>query len=217
MTDTLAVAADAIAEHLGAFSPTTLGDLGEASLLDRIDTKFLVPIVRVPMLLDACRESYRALHIAGRRVFTYHTWYYDTLDLRSYRTHVTGRFPRHKVRIRTYADEDTHVLEYKRKSGRGRTEKTRQSVVDDTEGHLALLDTPPFRYAGAPRAALRRSLHVAYRRLTLVHTAVAERITIDLDYRATPGTAAAFTLPEWAFVAPPLARPFARCACGHSA
>ena len=47
-------------------------------LMNRIDTKYAVPMSVLPAILEAAREDYYAQEIDGQRIATYDTMYYDT-------------------------------------------------------------------------------------------------------------------------------------------
>lgn len=169
-----------VATALSQLDPVGLSDQGSLALLDRMETKFLIPIGAVPALLDACRADYRALTIDGRRQFRYHTRYFDTPELSLYRAHEGGHFPRYKVRVRNYLDTDTSFLELKRKANTGRVTKTRVPLVALELRVLDLLSHEVFRDAPeVVRGALHETIRVDYTRVSLVHRSGMERVTID--------------------------------------
>jgi VTC domain len=175
---------------LDALDGTTLEALGDATLLRRVDTKYIVPAATVPALIAACHASYRALVVNGQRTFAYHTRYFDTPDLSCFREHVTGRLPRRKVRIRSYDRAGHHVLELKRKTNGGQTEKIRQAVDSNDASALAALLMAPFVTAHAPTpSAVRATLDVTFTRATLINTCAAERVTIDVGLTYDVGRA----------------------------
>lgn len=192
--------APASAGRLLDLAAVGLDDLGEASLLDRVDTKFAVPVAHVDALLEACLPTHAALEVDERREFHYHTQYFDTADLAFYRAHVHGHLPRHKVRVRRYLDAGTAMLEVKGKTNRRRTEKIRVPVDPTTPDPLALLARAPLP-AGVlpPREDLSPRADISFRRATLVRAGIGERVTIDVNYI---GTAAGHTiaLPHLAIV-----------------
>jgi len=171
--------AEAIAALTGAFASHSLEEVQGLALMDRLDTKFLLPLEHLPELLMAMQEDYSLLMIAGRRALRYETVYLDTQDFAFYRQHLTGRTRRMKVRLRTYVDTGSRFVEVKRKNARGLTEKTR----------LAL---PPSAAAAVDMAALLRELGVAeaqhlgqqlridYWRLSLQSARHAERASISV-------------------------------------
>lgn len=173
-------AVDVYGHALSRLDATTLGQLGDAALLNRVDTKYVVPVGLVPDLVTSCVGTYAALEVSGRRAFTYSTQYFDTEEFALFREHVSGHLPRRKVRIRTYADDGLHVLELKHKSNSGRTEKVRRQIADADPSALSLLDDDEFRRHEVPAPALLRSaIVVTYTRATFVHRQGGERVTID--------------------------------------
>ncbi len=192
---------DLLAASANAFETISLADLGHARLMNRTDTKFLLPARQLPSLLDALRADYRWLDVDGYRLCPYETLYYDTPDLRLYHDHQAGRLNRYKIRQRRYVQSDLAFTEVKHKTPKRRTVKTRipyaGPVTFGTTGihttissggldpasrafvqQVTRTDTlaRPFDPAG-----LRPVLWVGYTRLTLVHGSTAERVTFDLN------------------------------------
>ncbi len=110
---------DAIVDAAAQFQSISLADLGQSALMDRLDSKFIVPVADIPALLSGCAGRYRVLEVNGRRLCGYATTYYDTADLAFYRAHQTGRLPRRKVRVRDYVDTGARFLEEKVKNNLG--------------------------------------------------------------------------------------------------
>jgi hypothetical protein len=168
----------------------SLAELGTAALMERVDTKFLLPAALAPEAVRRCGAWYHALEVNGRRPCGYRTTYYDTADLALYHAHHAGRGTRRKVRVRTYLATGERYLEVKLRTNGGRTVKSRLRVPDGRADVLAhpdarpLLD-PVLRPAGPSHAArspgeLREVVEVDYTRLTLVGRDGAERVTLDL-------------------------------------
>jgi len=160
--------------------PIGLSSLGAASLMDRVDEKFVLPRTELAAFLMRCAPAYRALEVRGRRHARYRTTYFDTADLSFYHEHLTGRLPRRKVRMRLYADSGDAYLEVKRRDNRGRTMKARTAVANDRERaleHLASL--PPSLTEGLSADALRAVMTSDFTRVTLVDLGGVERVTID--------------------------------------
>jgi hypothetical protein len=154
-------AAIAAASRLDAVS---LGDLGAAALMDRVDRKYMLAADLVPDLLAELAGDYRVLEIEGRRLSHYVTRYFDTPDLALYLAHHNDRAPRFKVRVRTYEGAPASYLEVKCKTAAGRTLKERVLLEDEDAAFDGLAE----------------AVRVEYRRLTLVRRDGAERITLDL-------------------------------------
>ena len=50
--------------------------------MNRIDTKYAVPMSVLPAILEAAKNDYFAQEIDGKRIATYDTMYYDTASSR---------------------------------------------------------------------------------------------------------------------------------------
>jgi hypothetical protein len=182
-----------LADRIGAatadFRPIGLADIGAASLMDRIDTKFLLPAAEVPLVLAGLGGDYRVLEIGGRRLAGYSTRYFDTPSLDMYRAHRAGRAPRWKVRLRAYVDTGDEFLEVKRKSNHLRTTKARMAVRAASPDPACLLRAQPLLGVANvfDLATLAQSVTVEFQRLTLVAADAAERITLDIGLSVSRG------------------------------
>ena len=170
----------AIAALASDFETVPLAELGSAALMDRIDTKFLVPADVVPALLARCRDHYRILEVGGRVLARYNTRYFDTPELSLYHAHHAGRTPRVKVRVRTYMDSNLGFLEVKLKTNKARTLKARVPVSPEAPDPLERLKREGFFGLELSPADLRESVVIEYTRMTLVRKDVPERLTLDL-------------------------------------
>lgn len=171
-------------EHcLKRFRGHGLDSLDKASLMNRVDTKFVLPVFRMPLLLDALCEDFSALEIEGRRVFRYQSQYYDTPDMRFYYMHHSGRLNRYKVRTRHYVDTDQYFLEVKFKNNKKRTIKRRVALPGPLDPERHLLDHLPFLHElGLPNPEkLQPSLINKYQRVALASERRGERLTLDLN------------------------------------
>ena len=166
--------------HLADLDPTTLSGLESVSLLNRMDTKFLVSESELGALLSALGRDYLVLDPDGRRLHQYRTLYFDTPGFDLYRHHHAGQAVRYKVRSRAYVDSGLTFFEIKAKNERGRTIKHRvstdTSLSELTPAARALLaeHTPPNERLVEPK------LRNDFLRITLVGKACAERVTLDL-------------------------------------
>ena len=122
----------AVASPLEGFRGHCLAEQMQARLMNRVDTKFLVPAY----LLDAClrglEHHYSILEIDGRRRFTYDTLYFDTPERQLYLDHHNGKLNRFKLRIRHYRETGDSFLEVKKKNNRERTIKNRLPLTSQT-------------------------------------------------------------------------------------
>jgi VTC domain len=169
------------------FEGLDLAQSAHAELLDRRDTKFVVGLERVSLILEKVLPYYLALDVAGERVQAYHTTYFDTQDLRLYRDHHSARPRRYKIRSRRYVCTGQTFLEVKRKTARNQTIKARVS----TPGSIVVTDPIAAAFlvplVSVSPCDLTPSLECEFRRITLVHRHLPERATIDIDLSFTSG------------------------------
>lgn len=158
-------------------------------LMNRIDTKYVVPLHELPVLLKKAQDEYFVQDIDGVRLAIYDTVYYDTEDLDMYIRHHDRQLVRQKIRVRRYVDSDLTFLEVKRKNNKGRTKKKRVTVPGfdisaDTVGHgkedvsVADFVAKKSRYTWE---CISPKLRTSFRRITLVNKQKTERLTIDLS------------------------------------
>ncbi len=166
---------------LDSFNSVRLGEMENVKLMDRIDTKYLLPANRVPDLLGIMQERYMVLEISNSRISSYETLYMDTPDYFFFNQHVTGRTGREKVRYRNYKSTGITFLEIKKKSKKNRTVKWRmenslsgssfnEKAVEFINSHIKL-----------PVEQLKPVLSNSFKRMTFVGFDPPERITVDMD------------------------------------
>lgn len=102
-----------IVEMLDIFGPVTLEEMSGIRLMNRTDTKYLLPLETLAVLLYYAAADYRVQEVAGERNIVYHTVYLDTVDKAMYRAHQNGRAVREKIRVRTYVASQLTFLEVK--------------------------------------------------------------------------------------------------------
>ena len=170
-------------EPMARYTSHGLADLNNAQLMNRVDTKFMVPTKILPSLLNALSDDFSMLEINGRRIFQYESTYFDTPNLLFYHQHHSGRLNRFKIRFRDYVDTDARFLEVKFKCNKKRTAKNRVLVPNDEvfildhyRDFLASLNVPRID-------DLKPTLVNRYQRIALASEARAERLTIDVDLR----------------------------------
>ena len=144
-------------------------------LMNRIDTKYAVPLSVLPAILEAAKTDYFAQEIDGKRIANYDTMYYDTDSLDMYIRHHDRQLVRQKIRIRQYVDSDLTFLEIKRKNNKGRTKKKRITLPSPD---VATFIATKSRYEWSELSPRLRTL---FRRITLVNKAKTERLTIDMN------------------------------------
>jgi len=166
---------------LSGFSPISLSEMSDIRLMNRTDTKYVVPMHLLPILLDMAREEYYAQEVNGDRNPEYHTIYLDTPEKEMFVIHQNGKQVREKIRVRTYVASDITFLEVKNKNNKGRTNKKRiqigtfDSLVED--GGEEFLHA----HAWYEWKELSKHLENRFRRITLVNKKKTERLTIDTN------------------------------------
>lgn len=169
------------------YQPISLEEMDRVKLLNRTDTKFVMPIEKLPALLEKAAQYYQSIEIDNNRMFTYRTLYYDTENFDMYYDHHRGKLNRYKVRYREYRETQMGFMEVKFKSNKERTIKTRIRK-DEVPNNLSkqALD---FVNAHTPYNAidLQPKLWNEFKRLTLVHKTNQERLTIDFGLKFTSG------------------------------
>ncbi len=151
------------------------------SLMNRHDSKFVFHRNLLLSVLEELQSDYRILEVKGNRLSRYETIYFDTEDFLFYHLHHNGKRNRLKVRIRQYVDIGLTFMEIKKKNNKSRTVKKRIKVGKlsqqfDQQG-LALLKA----YTDLDPKSIRPTLHVNFKRITLVCRDMSERLTIDID------------------------------------
>lgn len=170
-----------IEEILKGFEPVELDALGDLRYMNRIDTKYLFSVSKLPELLLSIRTEYKALEIEKIRKFSYKTVYFDTPDLHFYNQHVTGKMNRSKVRIRTYESNGLTFLEVKQKSNKGRTSKSRLEKEPGDMNHIEQSRLFLNELISSNAEKLKAVINTGFTRITLVNFEKSERITIDYN------------------------------------
>lgn len=176
-----------INDELQQFEPIGLDQMKGVKLMNRIDTKYVIPLSQLAPLLHIAAPDYFVQCTDGKRTAGYHTIYLDTPDHRMYHLHQAGRKVRQKIRIREYLDTHNTFLEVKNKNNHGRTKKKRIETPHCSPLLSECLDTlPPEAPAFIAEKSwfqlsdLRPHVENRFERITLVNKAFTERLTIDL-------------------------------------
>ncbi|MCA9911286.1 MAG: polyphosphate polymerase domain-containing protein [Anaerolineae bacterium] len=154
--------------------------MADVSLLDRVDTKYLIPWSALLPALEQAQPHYRILDIQQVRLNRYHTVYFDEPDFTFYHQHHNHVAERYKVRARQYVDTALSFFEVKHKNNKKRTVKSRLALEQwvDTSSEMVC----DFVDANTPvqMGNLEPKLWNDYLRLTLVGMTQPERVTVDL-------------------------------------
>lgn len=166
-----------IDEILQSYKPITLEEIDTINLMDRIDTKFIVPISVLYDLLEVVSDYY-VLEINGFRNSLYDTTYFDTINYDMFMDHAYDIENRQKIRVRKYLCNDLKFLEIKTKVDEGRTLKKRIKVKHKG---LKRKKNQEFikEHSKYDLSVLQKSLRTKFERFTLVNPEKTERITID--------------------------------------
>ena len=196
-----------ITQVLSHLAPVTLATLTtEASLLTRLDRKYLLPTNDAAALLGAVDPRTRVLEQEGARSFAYESVYFDTADRVSYHLAARSRRRRFKLRSRSYVGTETAFLEMKTRGGRGVTVKER--IDYDTENCDRLTAEGREYSADALAgigldlglvASLGPALTTRYQRSTLL-APDGTRATIDTSLAWIDADGRTLELPGWVIV-----------------
>ena len=157
-----------------------LEDISSVALMDRFDSKFLVPEDWLESVV-AAMPDHQVLTIQNKVTTQYKNLYFDTAAGRCLDDHVRGKNVRFKVRIRHYDNTDVAFLEVKLRDVYGKTTKHRV-VREASQPWNAPLTDVEIAFIGRhvdDTLALKPSLQSSFERFTLVHLGSAERITFD--------------------------------------
>lgn len=162
------------------FRPISLMEMDDVSLMNRSDTKFILPISEVLEILSSVSDKYQVLEVNNNRLMTYKSLYYDTPEHAFYQWHHNGKINRIKVRIRNYVESNLHFLEVKRKNGKGMTKKSRiqirgfeKKLTESSKNFITEVTNKDFQ--------LSPILENKFNRITLVSKTFKERATIDFN------------------------------------
>lgn len=163
------------------YIPCQLEDLGGKALMDRTDTKFMLPMELGMQILAEMRPHYQLLEINGQRLQPYNTLYFDTPDFYFYREHLRNRETRFKLRIRSYLVNNLTFLEVKQRTNKGRTVKERIQI--DSYMQMLFPEALSWAIKRLPNAAwpLEPVLNNQFYRILLINPEKAERITLDFE------------------------------------
>ncbi len=168
-----------IDKALNQFATHGLSDVNNAKLMDRVDSKFVIPVELLPQLLEKSRNYYSLLSVDGESLNDYHNVYFDTDNFSYYNMHHNGKLNRIKVRHRHYRTSGAAFLEIKFKSNTGRTLKTR--IPADTDAKRAIAEHKDFLLdqGVSDLGKLQPSQIVGYQRICLASESLGERVTLD--------------------------------------
>ncbi len=170
-----------IIQSLASFEPISLKEMSSVQLMNRVDTKYIIPVKDLPRFLDIAKQYYYCQDINGVRAASYDTVYFDTKDVEMYTMHHNRKKTRIKIRKRRYVESDLAFLEIKQKNNKGRTNKIRIRTI--FEPSFDSNESAPFVEQNTKynRENLVPHINVKFRRITLVNKEKTERLTIDFN------------------------------------
>lgn len=166
---------------LNSYTPISLAEMAHVSLLDRIDTKYVLPLSQLYPVLASVQPAYRILDIEHNRLNRYHTVYFDEADFTFYNQHHNHHANRYKVRARQYVDTHTAFFEVKHKTNKQRTLKSRLPLPYGLRAQEAEVSAFVDEHVAGEHNTLEAKLWNDYLRVTLVGIERLERVTVDLD------------------------------------
>ena len=170
---------EALGSLTSKFSPADVELLAHRQLQKRLDQKYILPMCQMSTLLEVLVDDFKIVPTSNHEIASYETQYFDTQDHLFYTSHLRGKRPRYKVRLRRYPDRNLCMLECKRKNASDLTVKTRTEVPYDTTSltsHHAFFTELPCSVE-----RLETSLFNTFHRITLLHKTLEERLTIDFN------------------------------------
>jgi hypothetical protein len=187
-----------ISSTVKQFIPTSLEEMDDVKLLNRVDTKFVCSISKLTEILKDLSEFYKVLEIKDQRIMSYRTKYYDTSDFKMFYEHQNGKLNRYKVREREYINSDLNFLEIKFKNNKSRTFNFR--IMRPNNFNRFSNDEIDFLDYKLPFCSeeLEVKLHNTFRRITLCNHA--ERITIDFKLKFEDDNGSKSVLPFLAII-----------------
>jgi hypothetical protein len=165
---------------LNKFEPISLDQMDQVALMKRKDTKFIIHAKQLTLILQMVQSQYSILEIDGNRLMTYISYYYDTKEHKFYLDHHNKILRRTKVRIRNYVESGLFFLEIKQKDAKGNTLKNRIPRAAN-ENILSSKSEQFIKQIINQNLGLVKTLRNSFKRITLVNTALKERVTIDLN------------------------------------
>ncbi|GAB4299259.1 MAG: polyphosphate polymerase domain-containing protein [Marinilabiliales bacterium] len=178
-----AVYKNIVSDIIPQFKAVSLKEIDKISFLNRVDTKFVFNIHKLPDILKESLEYYKILEIKKNRIFSYKTYYFDSDDYKLYLSHQNGKLNRYKVRIREYLTTKDYFVELKQKTNKNRTVKTRLKI--DKQVDYLPDNAMDFLNKQLPIdvAALKNKLTVLFDRITLADFINNERVTVDFNLK----------------------------------
>lgn len=175
----MTLSVDTFSSMTTTFAVADVELLASRTLQKRLDQKYILPSYKLSALLEILKDEFQIVPTSNHHVAEYQTQYFDTKEYAFFTSHLRGKRPRYKVRLRRYPDRNLCMLECKKKNAADLTIKTSLEVPYDTDslsGHLSFFDSLP-----VDGESLSPSLSNTFHRITLLHKILEERLTIDFN------------------------------------
>ena len=176
--------ADTLTSAISALPQTGLEDLDNVQLMRRFDTKFVVPEIWLPGLVEALAPHSHVLSVAGEIECRYDNLYFELPGDKFLIDHLKGKARRMKIRKRRYASNDKTFLEVKKRLPGRRTFKER---METSNGMAPNFNAEEQAFLGA---RLRKAdqlipqLTGGFKRTTFIDFERNERVTVDRNLDA---------------------------------
>ena len=176
-----------VSDILMNMEPISLDDMSAVKLMNRIDTKYVADDLTVAKLFSLIKDEYYVQEIDGKRIASYDSVYYDTVDNHMYIIHQDKKLKRDKLRVRNYVDTGNYFCEVKHKNNHGRTKKKRievdKDVFSDLKSEPAVREFVANQLPDYDFDGFVKKLSTTFERITIVNKGKTERITIDFNVR----------------------------------
>ncbi len=182
-----------IINALKELSPVSLTEINSASLMDRVEIKYVFPVHKMPLLINLMKDKYIVLEINKTRALPYNTMYLDTQCYLFYNQHTRGELSRHKIRYRKYEINGDSFLEIKKKTNKNRTVKWRVENVFEPGGYDNDAEKLIGTYLPVGSSVLSPSLINRFNRITVIGKETDERITLDYNISFTDPESGEYT------------------------
>lgn len=176
-----------VSDILVNMDPISLDEMSAVKLMNRIDTKYVADDLTVAKLFSLVKDEYYVQEIDGKRIASYDSVYYDTVDNHMYIIHQDKKLKRDKLRVRNYVDTGNYFCEVKHKNNHGRTKKKRievgEDVFSDLKSEPAVRNFVENQLPDYDFDGFVKKLSTTFERITIVNKGKTERITIDFNVR----------------------------------
>lgn len=167
---------NSIEKILSQFTPISIEELdAQFDSFNRKETKFVFSDAILENFLQDLPKSFSILKIQHSFLARYENVYFDNESFTYFKDHVRGKYPRYKIRYRKYLETGDEFFEVKIKTNKGQGQKLR---LNKDELNQFLLEKEGYYFD-----QLRRGIENSYSRITLFHSGMKTKMTLDLDLK----------------------------------